>query len=129
MLGVAMMDRADINSVLMQMRAIRAQMEGPQIMQPPVPMRTEGVNPLRPDTVNPADRVGFGDVLKGAVDNVNTQQMQASKLRTAYELGDSTVDLPEVMISAQKASVSFEAMLKVRNRLVTAYEDIIKMPM
>lgn len=116
-----MVDRADINSVLMQMRAIRAQMDGPQAMQPPMPIKT--------DTVPANGLVGFGDMLKGAVDTVNTQQTNASQLRTAYEKGDPSVDLPEVMITAQKASVSFEAMLQVRNRMVTAYEDLIKMPM
>lgn len=119
-----MVDRADINSVLMQMRAIRAQMDGPQAMQPPVPVRPDVV--AKPANV---DRTGFSDMLRGAVDHVNAQQMQASELRTAYELGDPAVDLPEVMVTAQKASVSFQAMLQVRNRLVSAYEDIIKMPM
>ncbi|MBR9885467.1 MAG: flagellar hook-basal body complex protein FliE, partial [Oceanospirillales bacterium] len=45
----------------------------------------------------------------------------------AYELGDPSVDLPQVMIQAQKASVSFQAMTQVRNRLVSAYEEIMKM--
>jgi flagellar hook-basal body complex protein FliE len=47
---------------------------------------------------------------------------------TAYERGEPGVDLAEVMIQAQKASVSFTALTQVRNRLVTAYEDIMKMP-
>lgn len=62
------------------------------------------------------------------MNKVNEHQSEASRLRTAYEQGDPTVDLPQVMIQAQKASVSFQAMTQVRNRLVTAYEDVMKMP-
>jgi flagellar hook-basal body complex protein FliE len=49
-------------------------------------------------------------------------------MAVAYEKGDPTIDLPQVMIAAEKASVSFQAMTQVRNRLVSAYEDIMKMP-
>jgi len=113
-----MVERADITNVLMQMRAIRAQMD-----------TTAAVPVVRPDAAQSVQRTNFGNVLKGAVDKVNDAQMQAGKMATAYASGDPTVDLPEVMISLQKSSVSFQAMLQVRNRLVSAYEDIMKMPM
>ncbi|MBY4675944.1 flagellar hook-basal body complex protein FliE [Marinobacterium arenosum] len=112
-----MVDRADINSVLAQMRAIRAQMDP-----------TSTIQPVRAEPDLRAERSSFGDLLKNAVDKVNETQTEAKKLSVAYEKGDPTVDLPEVMISMQKASVSFQAMVQVRNRLVTAYEDISKMP-
>jgi len=62
------------------------------------------------------------------VDAVNTQQAHAKALVTAYEQGDPGTDLTQVMVSIQKASVSFDAMNQVRNRLVRAYEDIMNMP-
>jgi len=49
-------------------------------------------------------------------------------MATAYEQGDPNVDITRVMIASQKASVSFEALTQVRNRVVQAYEDIMKMP-
>ncbi|MBA4501063.1 flagellar hook-basal body complex protein FliE [Marinobacterium marinum] len=115
-----MVERADINSLLSQMRSIRAEMQ-------------QGVAPMaRPELETPAisrvDSSGFAELLKGAVDKVNEHQQEASRLRNAYEAGDPSVDLPQVMIQAQKASVSFQAMTQVRNRLVTAYEDVMKMP-
>lgn len=113
-----MIDRPDINSVLMQMRALQAQAQNGAGVAAPQPLQPE----LR------SDRTGFGDLLKNAVDSVSEVQQEAKKLATAYEKGDPTVDLPQVMIAAQKASVSFQAMTQVRNRLVTAYEDIMKMP-
>lgn len=113
-----MVERADINSVLMQMRSIQSQVQEGAGISPAAQAQPE----LR------TDRTGFGDLLKNAVDSVNETQATAKNLATAYEKGDTTVDLPQVMIAAQKASVSFEALTQVRNRLVTAYEDISKMP-
>jgi len=71
---------------------------------------------------------GFGQMLKSAVDAVNNTQMKAGELQRAYELGEGNVDLTQVMIQMQKASVSFEAMTQVRNKLITAYQDIMNMP-
>ena len=109
--------RTDINSVLMQIRELQMQAQG-QIGNP------EGLA----QGVTQTDGPDFGNTLKNAVDNVNDQQMQAKELQVAYEQGDPRVDLTQVMISMQKASLSFQAMTQVRNRLVSAYEDIMKMP-
>ncbi|WP_207062427.1 flagellar hook-basal body complex protein FliE [Motiliproteus sp. SC1-56] len=113
-----MADRVDIQNVLGQMRALKAQAQ-----------QGVGTFPVRPQAeIQPAAQNSFGDLLKMAVDKVNETQQAATKLTQAYEKGDPSVDLPEVMIGLQKASVSFQAMTQVRNRLVTAYEDISKMP-
>ncbi|WP_286239969.1 flagellar hook-basal body complex protein FliE [Neptuniibacter halophilus] len=116
-----MVDRADINSVLMQMRTIKSQVQSAS-SEMMVGAPTEIGN------VKPSDRTGFGEILKNAVDGVNETQAEAKKMAVAYERGEVGVDLPQVMIAAEKASVSFQAMTQVRNRLVTAYEDIMKMP-
>jgi flagellar hook-basal body complex protein FliE len=115
-------DRVDIQNVLSQMRALKAQAQ-------------QGVGGLNgfapasaPGEVSQAKAGGFGDLLKRAVDSVHETQQTASKMSSAYERGDPSVDLPQVMIGLQKASISFQAMTQVRNRLVAAYEDISKMP-
>ena len=117
-----MTDRVDIQNVLSQMRALKAQAQqgvgAPQGIGSPV-----GVDPAA--RVDPGS---FGNLLKRAIDSVSEAQTDAKKLSVAYEQGDPTVDLPQVMIGLQKASVSFQAMTQVRNRLVSAYEDIAKMP-
>jgi len=119
--GMVLVERADINSVLMQMRAIKQQVQTGS---------EAGITPVvNPHSNNMAlEKADFGNLLKSAVDKVNEVQSEAKKLTTAYEKGDPTVDLPEVMISMQKASVSFEALTQVRNRVVRAYEDVMKMP-
>ncbi len=69
----------------------------------------------------------FGDAMMDAVKAVNNQQTQATQASEAYERGE-TNDLVGVMLARQKASVSFEATLQVRNKLLGAYRDIMNMP-
>ncbi len=70
---------------------------------------------------------GFGDLVRQTVDKVNANQMQASKISSAYERGEG-VPLTDVVLSMQKSSLSFEATLQVRNKVLKAYEDILNMP-
>jgi flagellar hook-basal body complex protein FliE len=116
-----MVDRADINGILAQMRALKAQaQQGVRQIDMPEPMRPT-------ERTQRVEESEFGDLLKRAIDTVNNHQAEAKKLAVAYEQGDPSVDLPQVMIQAQKASVSFQAMTQVRNRLVSAYEEIMRM--
>lgn len=77
-----------------------------------------------PATAQPAD---FGATMQQALGAVNEQQSRSSALSAAYERGDTT-DIAAVMMQRQKASISFEATLQVRNRLLSAYKDIMNMP-
>jgi flagellar hook-basal body complex protein FliE len=70
----------------------------------------------------------FADLLGQAVNKVADTQQASSQLANAFEMGKSGVDLTDVMISSQKASVSFQALTQVRNKLVQAYQDIMQMP-
>ena len=74
----------------------------------------------RPEAVQQAD---FGKLL-GAV---NATQAEAGAASEAYERGD-TSDIAGVMLARQKASIAFEATLQVRNKLLSAYRDIMNMP-
>jgi flagellar hook-basal body complex protein FliE len=69
----------------------------------------------------------FGNTLTDALKAVSDQQAKASNLSAAYERGD-TNDVVGVMIERQKASLGFEATLQVRNKLLSAYRDIMNMP-
>ncbi len=75
-----------------------------------------------------APRTEFADLMKQSIDSVNDTQQAASKLSSAFSAGDPGVDVTEVMIALQKAGVAFQAMTEVRNRLVSAYQDIMSMP-
>ncbi len=70
---------------------------------------------------------GFSEALRGAVSRVNEMQAQSSAITEAYERGETT-DIAAVMLARQQASIGFETTLQVRNRLLTAYKDIMSMP-
>ena len=106
------MSDINVNQVLAQMRTMSIEASN----KPPV---------IR-DSGNGSD---FASMLKQSIDSVNQSQQASSKLAEAFETGRSDVSLAEVMIASQKASVSFQAMLQVRNKLIDAYKDVMSMPM
>jgi flagellar hook-basal body complex protein FliE len=104
------MSEMQINQVLSQMRALA---------------QSSGVGETAPRGPGTTD---FANLLKQSLDHVNQIQQTSGELRTAFEMGDPNVSLAEVMVGMQKASVSFEAVNQVRNRLLSAYQDIMRMP-
>ena len=69
----------------------------------------------------------FGSALKGALEQVNGLQTKADAISNSYERGDTT-DIAAVMLAREQASVGFQATLQVRNKLLSAYKDIMSMP-
>ncbi|MBA1200840.1 flagellar hook-basal body complex protein FliE [Pseudomonas capeferrum] len=70
----------------------------------------------------------FADMLGQAINKVQDTQQASSQLANAFEIGKSGIDLTDVMVASQKATVSFQALTQVRNKLVQAYQDIMQMP-
>ena len=85
-----------------------------------------GLNGLN-GSQGPQGPSGFGDLVRQTVNKVNENQMHASKIASSYERGEG-VPLTDVVLSMQKSSLSFEATLQVRNKVLKAYEDILNMP-
>lgn len=110
-----MSDAMNVNSVLNQIRTLRAQTEA--LRSPEVQPTTEKVNPV----------TDFGSLLSDSLQSVNQLQKQSGALQTAFEKGDPGVSLPEVMIASQKSSVAFQATIEVRNKMVDAYQEIMRM--
>lgn len=69
---------------------------------------------------------GFLDSLKSAIGNVNDAQKEAGRAVDALMTGE-TQDIHRTMVALQQADVSFQLMMQVRNKLVTAYEEIQRM--
>ena len=67
----------------------------------------------------------FATVLQHTIEQVNQTQQQAEDMAAKFAAGDSSANLHEVMISLQKANLSFQEMVQVRNKLVTAYQDVM----
>lgn len=70
----------------------------------------------------------FGALLKNTIQSVNSAQQNAREMAIGFQNGTSDTNLAEVMIASQKADLSFRAMTEVRNKLVSAYQDIMNMP-
>jgi len=77
-----------------------------------------------PNSVKTAD---FATVFKTSLDSVNSRQQQAVQMAKEFELGVPGTNLQDVMISVQKANIGFQQTVQVRNRLVSAYHDIMNM--
>lgn len=69
----------------------------------------------------------FSSMLADAVKAVNHDQMQSGELKSAFVAGDPKVNLSDVMIASQKAGIEFQLMMQVRNKLVSAYQDVMNM--
>jgi flagellar hook-basal body complex protein FliE len=69
----------------------------------------------------------FAQVLKNTIEQVNQTQQEAEDMAAKFAAGDGNTNLHEVMMSLQKANLSFQEMVQVRNKLVTAYHDVMNM--
>ena len=76
-----------------------------------------------------APDVDFTRLLQRSIEGVNERSQQARAMSVAFESGSPDVQLADVMIAVQKARVSFEALTQVRNKMVSAYQDIMSTPL
>ncbi|MCZ6525128.1 MAG: flagellar hook-basal body complex protein FliE [Gammaproteobacteria bacterium] len=104
------MNEINVDQLLLQMRAMAE--------------KAQGLNVSVPATGEVSE---FSTLLKSSIDKVNDVQMQAGDMAKRFDAGDETIALSDVMINLQRASVSFQAMTQVRNRLVSVYQDIMNM--
>lgn len=82
---------------------------------------------LAPKQADEAGAADFGQILKSTLDQVNKAQVDAQKLAQDFSAGTGSASLQDVMMSLQKANLSFQQMVQVRNKLVSAYHDIMNM--
>lgn len=75
--------------------------------------------------VNP--KTDFSALILKAVGETNAAQLDSNHTAQAFERGES-VPLTDVVLKMQKASLSFEATLQIRNKVLKAYEDVMNMP-
>jgi len=113
------MSQIEIDNVLSQIRSLRSQVGG-----------VSGIE--RPSSIagvaQPTSKVSFASVLKNGLDEVSKQQSTASNAALAFQRGVPGVDLPRVMVEMQKSSIAFRGAVEVRNRMISAYQDIMNMP-
>ncbi|MCX7179609.1 MAG: flagellar hook-basal body complex protein FliE [Proteobacteria bacterium] len=81
--------------------------------------------PAQPGAVG--EGTDFAVALKSAIDQVGQAQQSAQQMSQEFAAGSSNVNLQDVMVNLQKANISFQQMVQVRNKLVSAYHDIMNM--
>ena len=69
----------------------------------------------------------FSDHMQKALSQVAEAQAESSRMAQGFERGDET-DVAKVMLAREKSSLAFEATLQIRNKLLSAYKDIVSMP-
>lgn len=109
-----MNNTVDTQSLMLQMRSLAAEAAS---QTQPAAQTEKGAQSAE----------NFADLLSKSVDAVAVEQNKSGAMKTAFEKGED-VDLTDVMVQAQKASLSFQAMTQVRNKLVDAYKEIKNMP-
>ena len=72
-----------------------------------------------------APSVDFAEMLKASLNKVSSAQQASKAQEQQLEQGDPNTNLEDVMMSLQKASISFQTMVQVRNKLVSAYQEIM----
>jgi len=117
-------DRMDVNRVLLEMRSLKAQTQAFNPVQGTDVKPAMGRSPVQPANEAPS----FSQIMEQGVNSVNNLQKASSTMATAFEQGQSGVNITDVMIASQKAGVAFQSMLQVRNRVVESYRDIMNMP-
>ncbi|MBW3113875.1 flagellar hook-basal body complex protein FliE [Bacillus sp. MCCB 382] len=101
-------------------------------------MAIHQINSISPGIISPSlakknnsPAVGsdnFSQLLKNSIDEVNKMQVQSDQLTEKLVRGEN-VDLHQVMIASQKASITLQTTMEVRNKVVEAYQEIMRMPM
>ena len=109
------METSALDSILAQLRAAQAA------------TRPDGAVQQTAQAVK-TEPGSFSQVLRNAIDSVNDTQMKSTEMQKAFEFGDPDIDLQDVMVQMAKASISFQTMIQVRNRIISAYQDMMNMP-
>lgn len=100
-----------VEQLLSQLRSTAAQLELPGFA----------------NGASPAKGADFPSLLKTSLDQVSQSQLQADRLARAFDANAPGVNLSDVMLALQKANLSFQEMVQVRDKLVSAYQDIMNM--
>ena len=109
--------RVEMSRVLSEMQALR-QRSGIELDKPQDSVQI----------VQQPQKTEFSNMLKNAIDGVNEIQQESVALKKAYETDKPGVDLTQVMVASQKASIAFQATTQIRNKVVEAYRDVMNMP-
>lgn len=116
--GIGGIDSSRIQAMMEQLKAAAAR----PAAGPVAPAGLGGVAPQ-----GGVAKLDFADALKTSLQQVSNTQKHAEELGQRFAMGDDTVSLSDTMIAMQKSSIAFQGTVQVRNKLVSAYHDIMNM--
>lgn len=105
------MDRISVESVLGQIRAMQDMVSGHAAKAAPAA----------------AGAADFAQVLRASLEHASSSEREAGRLSEAFEKGEPGTSLQDTVIAMQKASIEFQTIVQVRNRVVAAYQDMMNM--
>ena len=122
---------AQLQRMQQQMRTLTDVANGNHATQAKVdnsPVYNPSAQAVQAEQAKEPDNVGaFANMLNQAFENVNFLQNDSSNKQTRFDLGDRSVTLSDVMLASQKSSISFEATIQIRNKMIEAYKTISQM--
>lgn len=122
---------AQLQRMQQQMRTLTDVANGNHVNQAKVdnsPVYNPSAQAVQAEQAKEPDNVGaFANMLNQAFENVNFLQNDSTNKQTRFDLGDRSMTLSDVMIASQKASISFDATIQVRNKMLEAYRTISQM--
>lgn len=86
------------------------------------------IGPLNPQVTNNPSSKNFAEMLGQAINTVNEMQLDSRGKQIAFEMGDPSLSLADVMVAKEKSGIAFEATVQVRNKVMEAYKQIMNMP-
>ena len=116
--GIGGIDSSRIQAMMEQLKAAAAKPAASHV----APAGLGGVAPQ-----GGVAKLDFADALKTSLQQVSNTQKTAEDLGQRFAMGDDTVSLSDTMIAMQKSSLAFQGTVQVRNKLVSAYHDIMNM--
>lgn len=119
--GIGGIDSSRIQAMMEQLKAAATK---PEVASPVAPGALGGANPLG---AKPAVKLDFAQALHETLQGVSNRSAEAQALSRRFTMGDDTVSLSDTMVAMQKSSIAFQATVQVRNKLVSAYHDIMNM--
>jgi flagellar hook-basal body complex protein FliE len=120
------MSQLQIDQVLSQIRSLAAQTQSTGIRPAGL---TAGAEAASGTSAASGASSPFATLMRSGLEQANQTELKANDLADKFERGVPGVDLPTVMLEANKANLTFRAVTEVRNRLISAYTDIMNMQM
>ena len=118
--GIGGIDTSRIQAMMEQLKAAATKASA-------APEAASGVGGASAIGGKSAVKLDFAEALHSTLQGVSDRSAEAQALSKRFTMGDDTVSLSDTMVAMQKSSIAFQATVQVRNKMISAYQDIMNM--